>query len=185
MNEAAEANKSIFGSPRETFREIITKAVCGKAQKSLKCIEFIDPPQGVVPNQILGCSVTELRLNEPEVKDASNNAITIVAGGIFEIHIWYAFNNEKETDVLRRTVKFAENLPFDNYDCQNTGSLDVKITVDKSPVVIDSAIIEDNRIKLDIEMDISAEVIGETKLFIQVHTPEYYSDCDDHDEDEE
>lgn len=169
---------------RETFREIISKAVCGKVQKSLKCTEYIDPPEGVIPNQILGCSVTELRLYEPEVKDTSNHTIAIVAGGIFDIHIWYAFNNGKDTDVLRCPVKFTESLPLDDYDCQAIGSLDVKIIVEKSPVVAESTIIEDHRIKLDTEMEISAEVIGETKLLVKLHVPEYI-DCNDHDDDED
>lgn len=169
MNEAVRRIKS--GFPGETFREVITKAVCGKAQKPLKSTSYIDPPEGVVPNQILGCSVTEMRLNEPEVKDTSTNIITIVAGGIFEIHIWYAYRNGKETNVLRYPVKFEESLSLENYDCQDVSTVDARVTVNKCPVVVESAITEDNRIKLETEMEIAAEVVGETKLFVQVYDP--------------
>ncbi|AGL02755.1 outer spore coat protein CotE [Desulfoscipio gibsoniae] len=181
MNESAGTKNSKFGFPGETFREIITKAVCGKAQKSIKLNEYIKTPDSVVPNQILGCSVTELLLNEPEVKDADNNVITVVAGGVFKINIWYAYNNGKETDVLKYPVKFAESLALNDYDCQTAGSLDVRVTVDKSPVVVSSEITEDHRIKLDVEMDLSTEVIGETKMLVQVYVP----GCNDDEEEED
>lgn len=171
MNKTTAVEKRNFGFPRKTFREIITNAVCGTTRKSLKYTHYIDLPRGVIPSQILGCSVTELRLHDPEVKDTNTKSLTIGAKGIYEAHVWYAYNNGKETDVLRYPVKFEESLPLEDYDCQHTGTLDAKITVSKCPAVVESAITEDHRIKLETEMEISIEVVGETKLLVQVYVP--------------
>jgi len=180
VSDTAGAGKKVLGFLGETYREIIAKAVCGTARRSLKYTHYIEPPQDSVPSQILGCSVTELLLQEPEVKESGTGVISIRAEGNFEIHVWYARNNGKETDVLRHPVKFEEFLPLDDFDCQSTGLLDAKITVEKSPVVLATAITENQRIKLDMELEISATVIGETKLLIKnVYVPDLGDVSDD------
>ncbi len=178
MNEMA-TEKMNFRYPEENVREIITKAVCGTARKTLRYTHYISPPPDVVPSQVLGCSVTEMRLNEPEVKERNINAITIGAGGTFEVHIWYAYKNGKETDVLRYPINFQEFLPVEDFECQNAGTIDAKITISKCPVVVESAITEDNQIKLETELEISAEVIGETKILVQVYVPGCSNDEDE------
>lgn len=171
MSEASGTEKRKYGFPGETFRQIITKAVCGTAQKSLNYTHYAQLPNGVVPNQVLGCSVTELRLHEPEVKNSNTQPIILDIGGIFEVHVWYAYNNGKETDVLRCPVHFEDSLTLEDYNCQNTSKVDAKVKIDKSPVIVESEITADNQIKLEIELAISAEIIGETQMLVQVFVP--------------
>lgn len=172
MTEAVEAGKNNYSSPVRNYREIITKAVCGTVRESLRYTHYIDLPDGVVSDQILGCSVTHQRLNEPKVKDKSDNTITIDADGVYVVQIWYAYNKGKETDVLRCSINFKESFSIDYHDCQNTGPMVARITTVKSPQILESVITDDNRIKLEIELGIYAEVIGESKLLVQVYTPD-------------
>lgn len=171
MSEAVGTEKRNLTSPKGSFREIITKAVCGTAEKSLRYTHYVGPLQDMIPNQILGCSITQLRLHEPEVKDGTADTIAIGIGGVLEVHIWYAFNDGKETDVLRCPVNFEESLPMNDYDCQNTNPLDARIVITNNPQILESTITEDNRIKLEFELGVYAEVIGETKLLVQVYEP--------------
>lgn len=172
MNEALGSEDRNIGFPRESFREIITKAVCGTGRKSIRYTNQFNPPGEIVPSQILGCSVTELKLYEPEVKDNSTQQIILGVGGVFEVHVWYAFNNGKETDVLRCPIDFEESIPLEDYDCQNANFVDARVKVDKNPVVVESLINGDDQIQLATELDISVEVSGETKLLVQVHISE-------------
>lgn len=170
MSDAVEAGKRNFGRPKGTFREIITKAICGTARKSLKYTHYIDLPDGVVADQILGCSVTHHRIYESNVKDKGNKTITIDIDGVYVAQIWYAYNKGRETDVLRGSINFRESLPIADYDCQNTGPLVTKMTITKSPLILESALTNDHRIKIVIELGIYAEVIGESKILVHVHT---------------
>ncbi|OPY56522.1 MAG: Spore coat protein E [Pelotomaculum sp. PtaU1.Bin035] len=172
MDKAMGAEKKYSGCPKRPYREIITKAICGTARKSLRYTHNIDLPEGVVADQILGCTLTHKRLSEPKMIDTSSNAITIDCEGIYVAQIWYAYNNGKETDVLRCSINFKESFPIEYWDGQNINPLVAKTTLVTPPQVIESAITSDNRIKLEVELDISAELIGESKILVPVYMPD-------------
>lgn len=168
MSEAAgtEAKAKIYS--RKTCREIITKTVCGTAQKSFKYIRYIDLPRACVPNQIMGCSVIGLRLQKPEVEESSTGVNSLRAKGHCQIHMWYIREHGRETSVLQYPFNFDELLPLDNFSYPSTDNLEVRIVTGKKPLVSASAMMEKGRIKLDIELRIRAELISETKLCVKV-----------------
>lgn len=170
MSAAMGSEKRNFGYPKGSYREIITKAICGTARKSLRYTHYIDLPEGVVSDQILGCTLTHQRLNEPIIKEKSSNSITIA--GVYVVQIWYAYNNGKETDVLRCSINFRESFPIEYYDVQNTNSLVAKSTIVTPPQILESVITNDNRIKLEVKLDIFAEVIGESKILVLIYKPD-------------
>jgi spore coat protein E len=162
----------------EKNREIITKAICGTAKKDFRHTHYIDLPKDIVPDQILGCSVTQLRLQQPKVQEKNLVDRAIEIGGSYEVHIWYALNNGKTTDVLRCPIDFKDSIQMDYYDHQSTGLFDIRTTVIKSPRVLESVITKDNRIKLVLELGIYVEVVGETKITVRVLVPENDEDDD-------
>ncbi|TYO94713.1 outer spore coat protein CotE [Desulfallas thermosapovorans] len=168
MSEAAGTEAKAITCSRNTCREIFTKTVCGTAQKSFKYIRYIDLPRVCVPNQIMGCSVIGLRLQKPEVEESGTGVNSLRAKGHCQIHMWYIREHGKETSVLQYPFNFDELLPLDNFNCPNTGNLEVRIITGKKPLVSASAMIENDRIKLDIELRICAELISETKLCVKV-----------------
>jgi len=170
--EAIGAGKRNCNCSRETYREIITKAVCGTVSKSLQYTHFIDLPAGVIVDQILGCTLTHQRLNEPKMKDSNNNSIIIVAAGIYVEQIWYAHNDGKETDVLRSSINFKEFIPIEYYDGQNANPLEAKATLVAPPQILESSFANDNRIKLEVQLDIVAEIIGESKILVPIYQPD-------------
>ncbi|MFA7466785.1 MAG: outer spore coat protein CotE [Desulfotomaculaceae bacterium] len=172
MSEAIGAEKRNCNCPRGAYREIITKAICGTVSKTLQYTHFINLPEGVIADQILGCTLTHQRLNEPKMKDASSNSITIIAAGVYVVQIWYAYNDGRDTDVLRSSINFKEFIPIEYYDGQNANPLVAKAAFVTPPQILESSFTNDNRIKLDVQLDIVAEIIGESKILVSIFQPD-------------
>ena len=96
-----------------TFKEIVTKAVIGKGKK-----QFTDNLSLQVtnkPNTILGCWVINHNFNGT----FSNGAVTI--NGSYDINIWYSYDNDTKTEVLKDTKNYTEtiNIQGVNTDTEN------------------------------------------------------------------
>ncbi len=153
------------------YREIITKAVCGTAKKVFRYSQQFSTADGGSPTQILGTSITQIRLKDPEI-EADNSQIGVRASGIFEVHIWYAYNSGKSTDLLRQAIHFEEIIPVTEYDGQILSLTDAKATVFKPPQAQEATITREGKIKVDFELGMYVEVIGETKILVKVISPE-------------
>lgn len=153
------------------YREIITKAVCGTAKKYFRYSQQFAPVEGGEPAQILGTSITQMRLKEPEI-EADKDSIGVRVNGIFEAHIWYSYNGGKSTELLRQAIHFEEIIPVTEYDGQILSITDSKASVIKPPQTQEAAITRDGKIKVDFELGVYVEVIGETKILVKVISPE-------------
>src|SRR5690554_3390306 len=85
------------------IREIVTKAVVGKGKKIIRLNELVSPNHEAF--SILGCWVIN---HEFEGNLIDGNKVGL--NGIFEINIWYAFNNNTETEVAKKVVKYCDTL---------------------------------------------------------------------------
>ena len=171
MSEATGLEKNFQVYSKSGYREIITKAVCGTAKKFFRYSQQFPTIDGNIPTQILGTSVTQMKLKEPEI-EAEGSKIGVRVSGIFESHIWYAFNGGKSTDLIRQAIHFEEVIPVNEYDGQILSITDAKATVIKPPQAQDTAITRDGSVKADFELGIYVEVIGETKVLVKVVSPE-------------
>jgi len=106
------------------------------------------------------------------MKDASSNSITIIAAGVYVVQIWYAYNDGRDTDVLRSSINFKEFIPIEYYDGQNANPLVAKAAFVTPPQILESSFTNDNRIKLDVQLDIVAEIIGESKILVSIFQPD-------------
>ena len=91
--------------------------------------------------------------------------------GIFEVNIWYSTEENMRTDVIREKVAYKKDIKVKrivNEYLKNTDDVLVKIL--KHPTVTNAKII-DGEIKIDVDFEILAEVIGETKMQVTVFTP--------------
>lgn len=151
------------------YREIITKAVCGSGKKDFHYTTFLSLPEGCKPNQILGSSVTRLKLTQPLMADiSSGNGLSVRISGTFDINVWYAYNNNQATDVGKETVNFTEIIPITDIFGKRISQLDPRAILVKSPQCIETALEGDNLIRVKVEMSIYAELIGETNVCVQV-----------------
>jgi spore coat protein E len=144
------------------YREIITKAVCGKGKKFSQSAHTLTPTHK--PSNILGCWVINHKYRTNYQKDA------VVIEGTYDINTWYAYNNNTRTEVACETVSYRDkirltlrdkNLIADNVTCsvrplQEPNCLEAKISS------------SGNKVMAQVEREFLVEVIGETKVTVQV-----------------
>ena len=145
------------------IREIVTKAVVAKGKKVMHLSHDLETIAH--PYSILGCWV----INHEFEAIKKDNVVDIV--GNLEVNIWYSTEENTKTDVIRENISYKKDIKIKkivtNY---MKNSDDILARILRHPKVTDAKIIDDV-IKLEIEFEILAEVIGETKMQVTVFNP--------------
>ena len=155
-----------FKSP---YREIITKAVCGSVSKNFVYTKFIKIHEKRVPTKVLGTSIHKFELQPATVEPLDQNQIGVLIRCSFEINIWYSYEHGNLTDVIRETVKLAEIIPPDDFEGQISKEYDMQIMLIKTPQCKSASLQSGNTIRLEIELGVHVEVVGETKIRVHVY----------------
>lgn len=144
-------------------REIVTKAVVAKGKKLIHISHELNTT--VHPYSILGCWI----INHEFEASKRDNIVDVF--GNLEVNIWYSTEENTKTDIIRETISYKKDIKIKkivtNY-LKNSDDILAKIL--KHPKVTDARIVND-AILLEIEFEILAEVIGETKMQVTVFTP--------------
>lgn len=143
------------------IREIVTRAVVAKGKKIFNVTEKI--PSTVKPYSILGCWIIN---HEFEASKLATNIVRIE--GEFEINIWYSTENNTRTDIIRHTIKYTKEIEtrqivkdyLENSD-------DILARILQHPTCTNARIF-DEAVEVDISFEITAEIIGETKMKVTV-----------------
>ena len=144
-------------------REIVTKAVVAKGKKAMHITHNIQTTAH--PYSVLGCWI----INHEFEAVRNDNLVDI--DGEFEVNIWYSTEENTKTDVLREKVAYHKDIKVKSIVTEYMkNSDDVLARILKHPTVTNAKIIDDE-IKLDIDMEIMAEIIGETKMQVTVCIP--------------
>lgn len=153
-----------------SFKEIVTKAVIGKAKKTNRNSFSLVPEEN--PNTILGCWVINHSFNG--IKDPNGK---VLVNGSFDVNVWYSYNNDKNTAVTTKKFNYSDklNVPLKN-DTSIDSASEIIVRCLKQPTV-SNVKINGNNVELDIEKEMGVEIIGDTKVKISVE--------DDYDEYEE
>ncbi|MFB5660487.1 outer spore coat protein CotE [Alteribacillus sp. HJP-4] len=148
------------------YREIVTKAVCGKGRKHCKDTHVIKPPQK--PSSILGCWI----INHKYEADRKGDSVEII--GSYDINVWYSYDDNTKTDVTTENVAYTEVLPLAMKQKEwISDDVDVIARTIKQPNTLEATIGEKGKdVKVEVEKEFAAEVVGETKVCIQVHDDE-------------
>jgi len=145
------------------YREIITKAVCGKGRELITCTNYIDPEHK--PSSILGCWIINHRYH---AKMKSDDLVEV--HGSYDINVWYSFNDNTKTEVVSATVDYCDEVTLKKID-KNCLHDDYEIIVNvlQQPNCIQCKI-EDkgNKIAVEVEKEFSVKAIGETKVNVCV-----------------
>lgn len=146
----------------QMFREILTKAVVGKGKSQSLTIHELTPTHQV--SRTLGCWIINSKLT-PYIK--SENSISIE--GSFDVHIWYGYNNDTETDVLKKTIEYKENIQFKMKPGEKIGiNNELKSFHTKYPSCSKMQLLDNGNIEVTVEKEIVVDAIGETKLKVQI-----------------
>ena len=141
-----------------SFREIVTKAVLGKGKKT-----FIH--QGSVnaknmPTTVLGCWVINHNFNGIK----QNDKISIA--GSYDINIWYSYDNDTKTDVIKETHNYTEVVKMHNeQNDYNDTSIIVRSLEDPKCIKVN---INNEQVEYKVEVLLGVELVGETKVKISV-----------------
>ena len=145
-----------------SFKEIVTKAVIGKAKKTNNANFLLTHEEK--PNTILGCWVINHSFNGLK----GQNGQVVVNG---------SFDDDKKTAVTTKNFSYSDkmNVPLRNDGNMNNAS-EIIVRCLKQPTV-SNVFIENDQVKLDIEKEMGVEIVGDEKVKVSVE-----DDYDDYDE---
>jgi len=146
------------------IREIVTKAVIGKGNRVFELVvEMPETPELVI--RVLGAIMTN-----HDVK-ARKSGDLIEISGSYDVHVWYTYDDDKETEIVRVTVDYGDMIEL--RDALRDHLLDSdEITAEEivAPYATDVRI-EAGNIQVDVAFEVAAEVIGETKMRVAILGP--------------
>ena len=138
------------------YREIISKAVISKGKKVFSHKDKIEIKNN--PSTILGCWVINHKFNGVKQNDK------IVINGSYDINIWYSYDNDTKTDVVKESHEYTEVVKMRevNNDYDNT-SIVVRSLTDPKCVSVN---ILDNTINYQVDLELGIELVGDVKVKI-------------------
>ena len=140
------------------YREIISKAVINKGKKTFS--ENGEIKVNNIPTTILGCWVINHNFNG--VKQGNK----IVIDGSFDVNIWYSYDNDTKTDVVKESHTYSEIVKMkdvsNNYD---NISIVVRSLTDPKCV---NATINDDVINYQVDLELGIELVGDVKVKVAV-----------------
>lgn len=146
-----------------SYREIITKAVCGKGRKFSEATHHIRPSEP--PSSILGCWIIN------HTYSAKKRGDTVEVNGTYDINVWFSYINNTKTDVATQTVSYTDIVPLSMKD-ENVISeeLDVVARAVQQPNTLEAVISENGHsVDVQVEREFIVECIGETKVAVAVN----------------
>ena len=150
-----------------SFKEIVTKAVIGKGKK-----QFTDNLSLQVtntPNTILGCWV----INHNFSGTFSSGVVTI--NGSYDINIWYSYDNDTKTEVLKDTKNYIETINVQGTDETENEEVIIRSLTGPS---CSKAEINGSVINCTIDKTLGIELVGDTK--VRINTLDEVDDWEEH-----
>lgn len=173
LNERLEEGAHLSNTDRAVeYRQVITKAVCGKGRKFSQVTHTIQPPDNI--HTILGAWVIN------HTYDCSKAGEAVEVRGSYDINIWYSTKGNTKTDVVKETVHYTEQIPLGYYD-RNTreASVQVAAMATQAPNCVEASIAaHTDSVMVRVEKEFVVEMVGETKVCVAVY-PLEYAELDD------
>ena len=139
------------------YKEIVTKAVVSKGKKLFTTNHSVTVNN---PSTILGCWVINHNFNGTK----SNN--NIVINGSYDVNIWYSYDNDTKTDVVKETNTYKEVVHMRNVDNIDGEEIIVRSLKQPNPVKVE---INGNSINYIIEKELGIELVGDVKVRIEAN----------------
>lgn len=142
------------------FKEIVTKAVIGKAKKTNSMHFSFTPDENV--NTVLGCWVINHTFS-----GANQNGKVGVTGS-FDVNVWYSYDGDTKTKVNTKKFGYNEVLAVPLRDSATlTNNSEIIVRSLKQPSVTNVSVTDGN-IVLDIEKELGVEIVGDTKIKVPI-----------------
>ena len=145
------------------FKEIVTKAVIGKGIKYYINSYTIETEH--VPTTVLGCWVINHSFKGTDVGGK------IVIDGSFDVNLWYSYENDTKTTVITKKITYSEAVMVRQKETTDTTTKDIIVRSLKQPSCTNAK--ENGKtISIEIEKELGIEVVGETKIKVQIEEDE-------------
>ncbi len=141
------------------FKEIVTKAVIGKAKKTFTTESSVTLSN--TPTTVLGCWVINHNFQGSKVDDK------IVMDGSYDVNIWYSYDHDSKTEVVKDTNTYHEIVSVRRKDDDMVQGEEIIVRSLKQPSCT-RAEIEGNKISYTIEKELGVELVGDTKVKIAI-----------------
>ena len=138
------------------YREIVTKAVISKGKRFFSIINSVEVDN---PSTVLGCWVINHNFSGTKSKDK------IIVNGSYDVNIWYSYDNDTKTAVIKETNKYSEVI---NMKRDSGMEEEVIVRSLKQPNCV-KADIEGNKITYTIELVLGIEVVGDIKIKVETN----------------
>jgi len=142
------------------YKEIVTKAVISKGKRLFTTNHSVEVNN---PSTILGCWVINHNFNGTK----SGNKINIT--GSYDVNIWYSYDNDTKTDVVRETNTYTEVINMRDRDNIDGEEIIVRSLKQPNPIKVE---ISDNKINYTIEKELGIELVGDIKVKVDVNEDE-------------
>ena len=153
------------------YREIITKAVVAKGRKFTQSNNAISPQHH--PSSILGCWIINHKYEARKVGK------TVEVCGSFDINVWYSHHDNTKTSVATEKIDYKDviKLKYRDPDCLDDREVVAKVL--QQPNCVEAIISKKgNKILVNTEREFLVEVIGETKVCVEIHESKHARDDD-------
>lgn len=153
---------SILSDKDLQYREIITKAVCGKGRKFSQVSHTVVPPQA--PTSILGAWI----INNQYEAVKSGDGVEVI--GTYDINIWYSYDKNTKTDVAKETVSYVDVVPLSYLDKKHRSSTaEVSAVATQEPNTVEANVSSSgDSVIIRVEREFQVELIAETKVYVVV-----------------
>lgn len=142
------------------YKEIVTKAVISKGKRLFTTTSSVAATN---PSTVLGCWVINHNFSGTKSNDK------IVINGSYDVNIWYSYDNDTKTDVIRETKNYSEIINMRQRD--NTDNEEVIVRSLKQPSCVKTNI-DGNSISYTIEKELGIELVGDVKVKVQTNEEE-------------
>lgn len=142
-----------------SYREIVTKAVIGKAKKTSKNSYIVETEEA--PNTVLGCWI----INHSFLGVKRDKMVFVE--GSFDVNVWYSHDADSKTSVSTRKFSYSEEM-----DMKKVGNgTEVLVRCLTQPTVTNVEI-KNGIVNLEVEKELGVELVGDTKVKIVVEDDE-------------
>ena len=160
-----------------SFKEIVTKAVIGKAKKTSVSKFSVTPDE--VPDTVLGCWVINHTF-----EGRGQNGVVYITGG-FDVNVWYSYNNDTKTAVATKHFTYEDKMNIRLKDGATlTDASEIIVRSLTQPTVTDVTT-DAGVVNLSVEKELGVEIVGNTMIKVSVEEDEDdYEILDDEDTEE-
>ena len=146
-----------------SYKEIVTKAVIGKGKKTFTTTKETSVSNN--PSTILGAWIINHTFKGRRQNDS------IVIDGSYDVNIWYSYDNDTKTEVLKENNTYQEVVNVRRREDADTDSEEIIIRSLKQPSCV-KVDIKNNNIEYTVEKELGIELVGDLKVKIQIDEEE-------------